>query len=411
MIARAGRRRDRARVVPVAVKTRAIGWVNLLAQGCALGCAVGWAMGGASIRPAFAVEAPPSPGPSAHVDAAAGTGTTAAAQAPNAAPAAAIDPDAPTVAARIDRATGGVHVGDPLTLTVTAVSRRGTPVNLPNVVDLAPFSLLAGFGAGAADGASTRSEAEKDLGDGHVRHEYTLKIAAYEPGDLVLPAIEVTYLGPGGDVRQARTQPIPIKIASLIANEPEPTLKDNLPPVTVWKRDLTLVTIAGGLLTAALGALITWLLVRKLRQRVVVRPGPPPRPAHEVALERLDRLGAYGFLENADNRPFYFAVSEVIRDYVGSRYGFDSLELTTDELMSELRRRASRSIALDEIERWLCACDLVKFAKVSPTANEARGALETAIRIVESTRQPPEPQGAATAPASASGDPRTRASA
>ena len=73
--------------------------------------------------------------------------------------------------------------------------------------------------------------------------------------------------------------------------------------------------------------------MRRLRARRGARPGPPPRPAHEIALERLDRLGAYGFLENADNRPFYFVVSEVIREYLGARYGFDSLELTTDELV------------------------------------------------------------------------------
>ena len=270
-----------------------------------------------------------------------------------------------------------------MTLTVTTVSRRGIPVNLPNVVDLAPFSVLS------------RTESEKDLGDGHMRREFVLKIAAYEPGELVVPAVEVTYLGPGGDVRQTRTQPVPVKISSLIANEPEPTIRENAPPVTVWKRDLTLVIIAGGLLAAGLGALVTWMVVRKLRRRVIVRPGPPPRPAAEVALERLDRLGAYGFLENADNRPFYFAISEVIRDYLGARYGFDSLELTTGELMTELRRRAGRTIVLDEIERWLSACDLVKFAKVSPTATEARGTLELAIRIVESTRPRLQPPGEA----------------
>ena len=38
---------------------------------------------------------------------------------------------------------------------------------------------------------------------------------------------------------------------------------------------------------------------------------------------------------------------------------------------------------LGEIQGWLSACDLVKFAKVSPTATEARGALESAIRIVD----------------------------
>ena len=44
---------------------------------------------------------------------------------------------------------------------------------------------------------------------------------------------------------------------------------------------------------------------------------------------------------------------------------------------------------LGEIQGWLSACDLVKFAKVSPTAAEARGALESAIRIVTATRPAP----------------------
>src|SRR6185295_5227365 len=126
----------------------------------------------------------------------------------------------------------------------------------------------------------------------------------------------------------------------------------------------------------------TWLVVRRLRGRVIYRPGPPPRPAHEVAMEKLDRLGAYGFLEDADNRPFYFSVSEVIREYLGARYGFDSLELTTDELVAQLKRAAKNELGLTEgeITGWLSACDLVKFAKISPTVAEARGALETAIR-------------------------------
>ena len=53
---------------------------------------------------------------------------------------------------------------------------------------------------------------------------------------------------------------------------------------------------------------------------------------------------------------------------------------------------------LGEVEGWLAACDLVKFAKVSPSAAEARGALESAIRIVTTTRPAPV---AAVAPAGA----------
>ena len=291
----------------------------------------------------------------------------------------AVDRDAPTVAARL-QAGDTIHVGDAVTFVVTAISRRNVPVNLPGALELGAFTVL------------DHKESEQDLGDGRVRHEFTLTIAAYEPGEKEIPAIEVTYLGKVGDVRTARTAAVPVKVTSLIANEPEPALKEATAPVVVMEENRLLIYLVAGLLAAALGALVAWLIVRKMRARIAARPGPPPRPAHEIALEKLDRLGQYGFLEDADNRPFYFSVSEIIREYLGARFGFDSLELTTDELIDELRRSASRELGLmqGEITGWLAACDLVKFAKISPSAAEARGALETALRIVTSTRPRPE---------------------
>ncbi len=311
-----------------------------------------------------------------------------------------VDRDAPTVTARLQQKGESdvetLHVGDALTLVVTAISRRAVPVNLPGTLDLGAFSVL------------DRKESEKDLGDGRVQHEFTLVVAAYEPGEREIPAIEVTYLGKGGDVRTARTAPLPLKLTSLIANEPEPALKDAAAPVTVLEENWWLVYIGAGLVAALLGALVTWVIVRRLRARVALRPGPPPRPAHEIALEKLDRLNQYGFLENADNRPFYFSVSEVIREYLGARFGFDSLELTTDELVRELKRATKNEVGLfeGEITGWLAACDLVKFAKISPSAAEARGALETAIRIVTSTRPRPAPiePGAPPAPGPCAGE-------
>jgi hypothetical protein len=304
--------------------------------------------------------------------AAAGAGAAAA---PAAVP---VDPDAPTIAARVDKAEA--HVGDPIRVSVVAVANSAIPVNLPGTLDLGAFSVL-----------SREEGPVQSLGDGRVKREFTLSVAAYEPGETELPAIEVTYLGARGDVKTVRTEPVAIKIASVIANEPEPALKDGTTPVSVLEENRLPLYVGGGVLAAALGALMSFFIVRKLRMRPGERLGPPPRPAHEIALERLDRLGAYGFIENADNRPFYFAVSEIIRDYLGGRYGFDSLEMTTDELGDELQRRAGRELLLSEVKGWLAACDLVKFAKVSPSAAEARGTLESAIRIVTTSRPAPEP--------------------
>jgi hypothetical protein len=287
---------------------------------------------------------------------------------------------APTVSAQVDRKE--VRVGDVIVLTVLAVAPRDVPVNLPHSLELGPFSEL--------DDQNRKVDA-KDLGDGKIRREFTAQIAAYETGDLTLPAVEVTYLGKRGEVLTTRTEPIPIKVTSLLANEAEPALKENAPPVRVLERDLLLVYIAGGLLAAGLGAVAATVVRRRMRARASLRPAPPPRPAHEIALDRLDRLGARGF-SDGDQRPFYFELSEIVREYLGGRWDFDSLEMTSAELMDELRARASRELPLGEVEGWLSGCDLVKFAKVSPTAQEARGALEWAIRVVESTRPRPQPQ-------------------
>lgn len=282
------------------------------------------------------------------------------------------DPQAPTVAARVDRADG--RVGDALSLTVTAVSSRMTPVNLPAQLDLAPFSILE------------KTEAEKDLGDGRISRTFTLKVAAYEPGELTIPAVEVTYLGAGGAPRTVRTAPVAVKIRSVIANEPEPQLKENAAPVVVMEENRVPLYVTAGLGAAALGAFVALIIRRRMRNRVNVRPEPPARPAHELALLRLDRLGAGGFEEGADLRPFYFELSETIRAYLGGRYGFDGLESTTEELLFELGRHLKREVLLVEVNGWLSSTDLVKFAKISPTVMEARGALEAAFRLVESTR-------------------------
>ena len=282
--------------------------------------------------------------------------------------------DAPTVAARTDRSQA--HVGDAIALSITSVGPRTMPVVLPVNLDLGQFQELS------------RTLEEKDLGDGKMRRELKLRIAAYEPGSFDIPSVELTYFGQDGSVKSVHTQALPFTITSLIANEPEPKLKDNAGPLPVRQRDYLLVYIAGGLVAAGLGAILALLIRRRLRARKPAAPKAPPRPAHEVAMEKLDRLGGL-LAEGGDLRPFYFELSEAIREYLGGRFGFDSLEMTTEELVATMRRvtlASARGVVGAEIEGWLSSCDLVKFAKVSPSTEQARGALETAIRMVASTR-------------------------
>jgi hypothetical protein len=303
-------------------------------------------------------------------------GTPTALPAAPAAPAAAApaDQDAPTVAARVEKNTA--HVGDALPFTITTVGPKAMPVVLPATLDLGPFTELA------------RTLGETDLGDGRMRREFALKIAAYEPGEKTVPAVALTYFSKDGQVRSAHTEPVAITIESLLANEPEPKLKDNSESVAVIERDMRPIYAGIVLGAALLGAGIALLIRRRLRHRKPAAPAAPPRPAHEIALEKLDRLTAT-LSAGGDLRPFYFELSETIREYLGGRFRFNALEMTTEELVAALPRHLHpadlRGMALSEIEGWLSLSDLVKFAKISPTELEARGAMETALRLVKAT--------------------------
>ena len=301
-------------------------------------------------------------------------GLVASASAQQAAPA--VDPDTPTVAARVLEKE--VYVGDPVTLILTAVAPERVPVNLPANVDLSPFELV------------DRSLREKPLGDGKRQREFVFRIAAFEPGEHTVPAVTLTYLAKQGAVRSVSTEPVPVTIKSLLSNEPNALAKPDAAPVSVTVQMRWPLYVAGGVLAAILGALVgSWLLSR-WRKRTKVVYVPPPRAAHEVALEKLEKLSA-SFSPAEDMRPFYFQLSEILREYFGGRYGFDGLELTSDELIHELRRHGRKPLVVSDVEGWLAACDLVKFARLSPTQEQARTALETGIKFVVTTRPLPEP--------------------
>jgi hypothetical protein len=282
--------------------------------------------------------------------------------------------DVPTVSARADREEA--RVGDPVTVVVTAVAKKGVAVNLPPQIELDKFSLL-----------DKEEGAARDLGDGHLRREFSLRAAAYEPGEWQIPAIEVTYLAPGGELKTVQTSPIGIKVTALLANVDKPELKDIAQPVRVFEEITWPYWVAGGAAVMLLVIFLSVWLTRKLAQRRVAQAPPAPaRPAHEVALARLDALRAEGILERGEWKPFYFALSEIIREYLGARYDFDSLEMTTTELLEAVRERN-----IVTLEGWCASCDLVKFAKYVPTQTEAQDALEGGYRIVDATRPHAEP--------------------
>jgi hypothetical protein len=252
-------------------------------------------------------------------------------------------------------------------------------------------------------------QVERKDESGSVKSKVTLSFVALpkEPGRhaLVLPPLPITVARASGDLITLCTQPHSIIIEDPTSSTPNPKPKLNPPPRrqreewTALKQAVTIAAIA-----LVVGAVLAWLLGRYLKRPRPVPPPPPPRPPWEVAFESLHDLRHAGLTREGRFAEHFDRVSDVVRRYLGDRYGFDGLESTTREMLGELRRSTPRIAVLDEIERFLRQADLVKFARLTPSEPECSTALQEAQQIVERTVPPPMPTGAPAAPPAASAE-------
>lgn len=327
----------------------------------------------------------------AEVDAgAAGTGATTAPSEPE------LEPIPEEHRPRLDLSVdprSGTMTGDLVTVTIRANVPEGDDVAVPRQ-SFAPFEVH-----------QTNARVEEARG-GRRTFVLTIKLLAFEPGDHTVGPIRLRIVTKDGVIGGAETRPIPIRVGSLLGNEPNAQPKPPTRPHQVFEKDYTLLWILGGLGAIALVALITLLLARWWMKRAkAAAPPPPPRPAWEVALEKLEALRREQKQMLADGRVVVWVdgVSDALREYLGHRYGFEGLESTTDEIVSRLRKTRLAGVTVPEIAAILADCDLVKFAKATLDEAQCDQVLAGAFRIVRTTMaqpaQPPAPGPGAPPPA------------
>ena len=88
-----------------------------------------------------------------------------------------------------------------------------------------------------------------------------------------------------------------------------------------------------------------------------------------------------------------------ITNYIEDRFGLRAPEQTTEEFLAELGRNQSFGPAHKErLQEFLEHCDLVKFAEMQPTRDEAETSVALCRRFIDETRheesKQPEPVGA-----------------
>lgn len=220
--------------------------------------------------------------------------------------------------------------------------------------------------------------------DGRVRYDQYLTLTCFHDSLYVIPGLAFPV---GSDT--VYTNQIALNVVQPFELDTTEAITDIKPiqkaPIWWWGiiRWILLGLIVAGL---AVGA---WFLIRYFQRRqglLPEEPAEPARPADEVALEKLDRIKEEKIWQAGKTKQYHTELTDVVREYIASRFDIHSTEKTSDETLREVKPMLSEQPDLyKRLKQMLSLADLVKFAKWSATPDENEQALYTAYDFVRDT--------------------------
>ncbi|MBM4370301.1 MAG: hypothetical protein FJ098_01520 [Deltaproteobacteria bacterium] len=270
-------------------------------------------------------------------------------------------------------------VGDDVEWHVRVDVPAGVRLLAPEGLEIPPDLLLL------REGIALRREV---LDADRVRYDLTVPLRVAGVGWIRIPPQRLRLELPSGGELGLPVPKVRFYTGTHFPTESDPVPAAPLDPVSLPETNWVLIW-ALIIVGVAATATVSTLLVIRWRRRHHRPPPSPPVPPHERALARLARLAASDLLEKGSFASFYTELSETLREYLGGRFGFDSMDLTTTELTARLKRVRMEGLLLEEVVVLLGDFDLVKFAKVEPAPSAARAALRQVEALVLRTREEP----------------------
>lgn len=266
-----------------------------------------------------------------------------------------------------------VKLGEPFTYELVVTHARDQRYELRTPSDLGAFELLG------------QARNRVDLPD-RATTTFQLKMALFELGPHPVPDLTFDVSDPERLKKFVAKGP-QVEGLGILPKDAEKSgeaLADIKPAQDVPIRSYRLLWALLGTLAAAGLAYALYRYLKRPRVAAVV-PAKPREPLDVRTLAALRSLREENLPGEGRVREYYFRLSEILRGYLGERYGFDALECTTPELWSALHRLQTPGLPLPDLRRFVDESDMVKFAKAEIGPDGCKEAMEFGHRLVALT--------------------------
>ena len=278
-----------------------------------------------------------------------------------------------TVEAKTD--TNHIRIGEQFHLDFTAVGPKGSRISFPILPDT--FNHFELVSRGKIDTLTGSNASILSL-------KQRLTLTSFDTGFFVIPPFHF-LLNTGNRSDSASTEAMLMGVTTIPVDTTKEIrdIKSTMDVPFPW--EIYIPFAIGIILLSA----IAYFIYRKIK----ARPKPEEkvivastRPAHEIALEKLqetenDKLWQQGFYKQ-----YHIAVADILRVYIEMRFQIPAMEYTTVETLQAFRTNILKEEDKIRLQNLLVLADMVKFAKVHPLPHENEQSMQDALLFVNNTR-------------------------
>jgi len=280
-----------------------------------------------------------------------------------------------SVHVRIDKSK--LTIAETLLLEFEAVIEPGYEVRMPKV-----DKVLENFGIVDWNNLGSRLDENNN-----VASTYRYRLEPFLSGKYEVPAFTFEFY----DVNSVEdkkyelsSEPVEVEVTSLLGEQREELVIEDIEDVVEMPQEASLWWIWFLIIAIIAAAAGGWILLRRKRVAKLIRIF---KPAHEIAYDRLKALVKENLVEAGKIKEFYERISSILRHYIEHRFDLRAPERTTEEFLAELKYTDVLSVSDKEsLEEFLTHCDLVKFAKHSPTTEQIQQAFDLVKEFIEKTK-------------------------
>ena len=277
-----------------------------------------------------------------------------------------------------------ILIGEQTKLHLKVTAAKGAKVVLPSFKP--SQMLIPGIEVVEQSDADT---AELDGGRLQISRDYTL--TSFDEKVYAVPALQVKVNG-----KTCQGNPLALKVLTVPVDTVHPnqfyppkTVQDNPFLWSEWSFAFWLSL----LMIIICGAMIYLRNRLKKNKPIIARIRIVKRvPAHEKALREINDIKHHHTSASQETqKEYYTQLTNTLRAYIVSRFGFNAMEMTSGEIIEHLRASGDQKM-IDELRMLFSTADLVKFAKYEIPMNENDANLVNAINFIDQTKSDEQPK-------------------